>query len=40
MFFYKENVSYHIKTKTDKIEKLDDIEFKAKINFEKNIKNS
>ena len=29
MFFYKDNISYHIKTKTDKVEKLDDIEFKA-----------
>lgn len=29
MFFCKDNVSYHIKTKTDKVEKLEDIEFKA-----------
>ena len=26
MFFVKNNVSYHIKTKTDQIESLDDIE--------------
>ena len=29
MFFYKDNISYHIKTKTDKVGNLDDIEFKA-----------
>ena len=29
MFFYKDDISYHIKTKTDKINSLDDIEFEA-----------
>lgn len=29
MFFYKDDISYHIKTKTDKVKKLEDIEFKA-----------